>query len=217
MLTKGVSFKQLPDEIVSGLPMVTVKRDTVFIPLDKQEKIRLYYILEGEVECFSISFNGRRFVVDHSQAGDFIGKFSQMRSKDFKCGVRALSDLKLIDFTDKAQELFSKYPDFHIAFLKETTDKVYGMYKIALLNSQFSYEEILAYWLLKKQNRKHIVTNIDDAFSNMFISERHEYNLLKSFREKRLIGSTRGRRNIKLLDLEALQDLAWNIFTFMDE
>ena len=217
MITKGSSFQLLPEEIVSGLPVVTVKRNTVFIPLDKQEKIRLYYILEGEVECFSIAFNGRRFVVDRSQAGDFVGKFSQMRSKDFKCGVRALSDLKLIDFTEKAQELFSRYPDFHIAFLKETSDRVYGMYKIALLNSQFSYEEILAYWLLKKQNHQHVVTNMDDAFRHMFISERHEYNLLKSFRKKGLIDSTRGRRNIKLSDPEALRDLAWNIFTFMDE
>ena len=217
MLSKTKSFQLLPHEIVDSLPVVSVERDTVFIPLIKQKKIRLYYILKGSVECFSISVTGKEFVVDRLKEGNFIGKFSQMRSRDFKCGIRSLTDLTLIDFTDRAEELFEKYPDFYIAFLKETTDYVYGMYKIALLNTQFSYEEIFAYWLLKKQNQKHVVSDIDEAFGNMFISERHEYNLLKSFRKRGLIDSGRGRRNIRLLETEMLQDLAWDIFEFMDE
>lgn len=207
----------IPRYELEKLQTITIEKGEIFIPLERQEKIKIYYILEGTVECFSISAAGRTFIVDNLAEGEFIGKFSQMRSKNFNCGVRAVTNLVLLDFTNKAEYFFKKYPDFYIYFLHRTTDRLYEMYRRSMINSQFAYEEVFAYWLLKLMDKNGVVANLGTAFDSMGISERHAYNLMNDFKEKKYILNRRGKRNLLILDKKGLYELAENVLDFMDD
>ena len=75
--------KYLGKEQFEKFPVIRVKAGETFFFTSKEEKKRVYYILEGVVNVFSISYAGREFLIDQLTDGDFVGKFSQMRGNRF--------------------------------------------------------------------------------------------------------------------------------------
>ena len=148
MSTGNILEEIIPRHILEMLTVVELKKKVVFIPLEEQKDIELYYILEGKVSCFTVDFNGREFLVDSLGPGEFIGKFSQMRNMNFNCGVRTATDCKLLRLTPCKKELLSD-KNFSLYFYLKTSDRVYEMYKLAMLRMLFPSNEVLAYWILK--------------------------------------------------------------------
>lgn len=206
--------KYLSDDILRSFPVVNVKKGEIFIPIERQKIVRIYYILEGKVDVFSLSYDGREFLIDQLGEGDFIGKFSQNREINLQCGVRASRDLKMLDMTDYYYKFMKENVELERFFQMKTSNKIYRMYKILMIRMQFRYEEILAYWLLDSMDEENVVTDVDEIFYKMNISDRNVYYLLKRFKEKNLI--KKGRNKIKILDVEGLYALAENIMEFMN-
>ncbi len=67
---------------------------------------------------------------------------------NFNCGVRTATDCKLLRLTPCKKELLSD-KNFSLYFYLKTSDRVYEMYKLAMLRMLFPSNEVLAYWLLK--------------------------------------------------------------------
>lgn len=203
----------LSAEEIARFPVVKIKKGEVFIPIEKQEKIKVYYVLDGNVDIFSLSYKGREFLIDQLGRGDFIGKFSQVRGYDFQCGVRAHTDLILLDMTEIEDKLWDSFNPLGRFFHSKISDRVYIMYKLSMLRMHFDYEEIFAFWLLKEKNEQNIVEDAKNLFCTMNVSERQVYYLLKRFREKRLI--EKEKNCITIIDEEALSELAEGVFAFM--
>lgn len=205
--------RYLSEEEISKFPVVKVEKGEVFIPIEKQNPLKLYYILEGDIDIFSLSYNGREFLIDRLGKGDFIGKFSQMRGFDFQCGVRAHTNLTMLDITQIKETLWDSFTPLGRFFHNKTSDRVYIMYKLSMLRMHFDYEEIFAFWLLKEKNEKNIVEDAKNLFCIMNVSDRQVYYLLKKFKDNGLI--EKKKNQIKLINEEALSELAENVFTFM--
>ncbi len=62
MSTGNILEEIIPRHILEKLTVVELKKKVVFIPLEEQKDIELYYILEGKVSCFTVDFNGREFL-----------------------------------------------------------------------------------------------------------------------------------------------------------
>lgn len=152
-------------------------------------------------------------MIDRLGKGDFIGKFSQMRGFDFQCGVRAHTNLTMLDITQIKETLWDSFTPLGRFFHNKTSDRVYIMYKLSMLRMHFDYEEIFAFWLLKEKNEKNIVEDAKNLFCIMNVSDRQVYYLLKKFKDNGLI--EKKKNQIKLINEEALSELAENVFTFM--
>ena len=215
MSTGNILEEIIPRHILEKLTVVELKKKVVFIPLEEQKDIELYYILEGQVSCFTVDFNGREFLVDSLGPGEFIGKFSQMRNMNFNCGVRTATDCKLLRLTPCKKELLSD-KNFSLYFYLKTSDRVYEMYKLAMLRMLFPSNEVLAYWLLKLAKDG---TNIEEKAESIClqtnISKRQFFYCIKNFCDEGLI--EKSGKQINILDKDGLKDIAGNVYLFMNE
>lgn len=210
-------LKYISKEEVDRLPVVRVREGETFISADKQEVVKLYYILEGRVDIFSLSYGGREFFVDQLGKDDFIGKFSQVRGFDFRCSVKAGTDITLLDVTSYSEMLlgdgFTKFGRF---FHRKTTDRVYVMYRFSMMRMLFTCEEIFAYWLwTDKEKDTNIVSDLHKIFYRMNISDRQVFYLLKKFKEAGLI--KKGKRQAEILDMDGVSRMAEHVLAFMSD
>lgn len=206
--------KYLGKEQFEKFPVIRVKAGETFFFTSKEEKKRVYYILEGVVNVFSISYAGREFLIDQLTDGDFVGKFSQMRGIDFQCEVKVGTDLKLLDISEIGEDLWLAYSPMGRFFHYRVSDRVYKMYKMAMMRMHFGYEEVFAYWLLKEQKENNVLKS-EKIFLKMNVSDRQIYYLLKKFKELGLIEKKKGQ--IRILNEEKLQQIAENVVAFMED
>lgn len=192
---------------------VNFNKNIVFIPAMAQENIDLYYILEGNVGVYSQSYNGRRFLIDALGPGQFVGKFSQMRKQNFYCEIKTNTQATLLKLTDIKNELFN-HEHFLLYFYVKTSNRVYEMYKISMARTLFSYEELLAYYLLNKADETGFIRDTDaNICLEANISERQYYYISKKFENDKFINHDKKGRYIR--DSVGLQDIAANVTKFM--
>ena len=203
----------LSHEQLSRIPVVNINKNIVFIPAIAQKDIDLYYILKGTVEVFSQSYNGRRFLVDTLGPGEFIGKFSQMRKRNFYCEVETHTPCTMLKLNEIKNELLND-EKFLLFFYIKTTNRVYEMYKVSMVRTLFKYEEILAYFLLDIVNEAGFIGDKDTSIClKTNISERQYYYIMKKFSNKGIISYD--KKGIYILDIVGLKAIASNVTKFM--
>ncbi|KYZ78148.1 hypothetical protein AXX12_00970 [Anaerosporomusa subterranea] len=203
----------LSPEQRSRIPVAKINKNTVFIPAMAQENIDLYYILEGKVEVLSQAYNGRSFLVDALGPGEFVGKFSQMRKQNFYCEIKTNTSCTLLKLTEIKNELLNN-ERFLLFFYCKTSSRIYEMYKISMARTLFTYEELLAYYLLDLANEAGFIGDKDTTIClKTNISERQYYYLMKKFRNGQMI--SHDKKGIYILDLAGLQAIAANVIKFM--
>lgn len=206
----------ISEEELRKFPIVHVKKGETFIPAYKQEVVKLYYILQGGVDVYATSYNGREFLIDQLGVDDFIGKFSQLRGIDFQCAVKGSSEVKMLDMTAYSEKLWDENTRLGRFFHYKTSNRVYRMYKLSMLRMLFSYEEIFAYWLLaERDERTDIINDVKEVFLKMNVSDRQIYYLLKKFKEMGMIRKEGNRVNI--LQVDQIRQLAGNVCMFMED
>lgn len=204
------------DETLASLPRVSFPANVTFIKSDAEDKISNYFILEGTVSVHALANTGREFWIDSLGPGDFIGKFSQMRGNNFNCEVHTDEPCKMIVLTDVLDELLED-KDFNIYFGRRITDRLYAMYKRLMLRLLFSYDEVLAYYLLKAVEGRDagFAPRIEPLRRVMNVSERQFYYLLKNMEHDGLIRRV-GRGRIKLTNCAGLKRAAHDVSDFMN-
>lgn len=206
-------YNFLSEEQLQKAPVVNIAKNTTFISSANRENVDLYYVLEGVVEVVSHSYNGRSFLVDTVSQGDFIGKFSNMRKQNFYADIKTRTACKLLNLSKIKDEIL-RDEQFLLFFCVKTSNRLYEMYKISMMNKLFSYEEILAYYLLSIANATGVVVDTDKHICfNTGISERQYYYLMKKFRDRGIINQD--KKNICILDIASLEATAFNIIRFM--
>lgn len=203
----------LSEEQLRRVPVVDIKKDTVFIPAVDQDNMSLYYILEGEVAVISQAYNGRSFLIDTISQGEFVGKFSHMRNKNFYADIKTQTPCKMLKLSDIRNEILNDERFLHFFYFK-TSNRLYDMYKISMMRTLFTYEEILAYHLLDVADPAGVITEKDkDICLKTSISERQYYYIMKKFRTSQIISHS--KNGIAILDLASLKEIAFNVINFM--
>lgn len=203
----------LSEEQLSRAPVVDINKDIVFIPAIGKENMELYYVLDGIVEVVSNSYNGRSFLVDTVGPGEFMGRFSNMRKKNFYADIKTKTPCKLLNLSKIKNEILND-ERFIIFFYFKTSNRLYEMYKISMMRRLFSYEEILAYYLLQVADEAGFITDTEKNICfETSISERQYYYLMKSFRDRKIIDQN--KKKIRILDIASLEVIALNIVNFM--
>ena len=206
-------YSFLSEEQIQKAPVVNVAKNTTFISSVNRENVDLYYILEGVVEVVSHSYNGRSFLVDTVAQGDFIGKFSNMRKQNFYADIKTRTACKLLNLSRIKDEIL-KDEHFLLFFCVKTSNRLYEMYKISMMNKLFTYEEILAYYLLNIASEAGVVVDTDKNICfNTGISERQYYYIMKKLRDRGVV--KQDKKNIHILDIASLEAAAFNIIRFM--
>lgn len=204
----------LSDEQISRFPHVRFEQGETFIRPEAEDCITHYFILEGSVSVYALAYSGREFWIDTLSAGDFIGKFSQMRGNNFNCGVRCDEPCEMLVLTNHMDELLTD-KDFCLYFSRRTTDRLYEMYKISMLHLLFSYDEIMSFWLLSESSRLGEDTpEVDRIRRTMNISDRQFFYLLNRLESAGLVRRVRPGR-VRILDTKRLSNLAHKVSTFM--
>ncbi len=212
MLGKTI-YDFLPPEQLNRIPVVTINKNIVFIPAIAQENIDLYYILTGKVEVVSYSYHGRSFLVDTLEANEFVGKFSQMRKQNFYSEIKTRTPCTLLKLTDIKNEVLND-EQFLLFFYFKTSNRLYEMYKASMMRALFTYEEVLAYYLLAIANEAGFIGDKDTHIClKTNISERQYYYLMKKFRNGQMI--SQDKKGIYLRDIASLQTIASNVTKFM--
>lgn len=203
----------LSQEQISKIPVVNYKKNTIFIPAITQENIDLYYILNGTVEVVTQSYNGRRFLIDTLEQGEFIGKFSQMRKQNFYCEIKTRTSCTMLKLTEIKNELFND-ERFSLFFYIKTSNRIYEMYKASMARTLFTYEELLAYHLLNIANKEGFIGDKDTSIClKTNISERQYYYIMKKFINERIICTD--KKGIYILDIDSLMAIATKVIKFM--
>ena len=206
-------FQHISPALANQLQQIVIKKGTVFIEADAQKEVEFYYILDGQVSVFAQAPNGREYWVDTQGRGDFMGKFSQFRGQNFNCEVRADTDCRLLVLTPFKQELL-RNSRFALWFYLKTSGRVYEMYKIVIARTLFSFDELLAYHLLRLEKNGSVNVSLKRMLYILNISERQYFYLVKDLEKRGLILRRRG--GFDLLDRPALTELASNVTQFMN-
>ena len=201
------------EEQLQRIPVVNIDKNTVFIPAVDQENIDLYYILEGKVEVISQSYNGRSFLIDTVEQGEFIGKFSNMRKQNFYSDIKTQTPCKMLKLTDIKNEILND-ESFLLFFYFKTSNRLYEMYKISMMRTLFTYEEFLAYSLLDIADEEGFIGAKDKQIClKTSISERQYYYIMKKFRNVHIIDQN--KKGIYIVDLDSLKTIACSVVNFM--
>ncbi len=212
ILKKSI-YDFLSDEQLNKVSMVNMKKNIVFIPAIAQQNIDLYYILQGRVEVISQSYNGRRFLIDALGPGEFAGKFSQMRNKNFYCEIKTNTPCNLLKLNEIKNELMND-ERFLLFFYTKTSNRIYEMYKISMARTLFSYEEILAYNLLNIADEAGFIGDTDTNIClKTNISERQYYYIMKKLENNRIISQE--KKGMYILDTTGIKTIAANVIKFM--
>ena len=203
----------LSKEQLEHVPLVHIKKNTIFIPAIDVENIGLYYVMDGVVDVISQAYNGRSFLIDTVSKGEFIGKFSNMRKQNFYADIKTRTDCTLLNLMVIKQELLNN-KDFLLFFYLKTSSRLYEMYKIEMMRTLFTYEEILAYCLLDLSDNEGVVHMKDkDICLKTSISERQFYYIMKKFKTCRII--EHDKKRIGVVEPEKLKNIAVNVLNFM--
>lgn len=213
-LMKQSIYDLLSEEQLSRTQVVHFEKNTIFIPAVNKESIDLYYILDGVVEVISQAYNGRSFLIDTVEANEFIGKFSNIRQQNFYSDIKTRTACKMLKLTAIRNELLND-EDFLLFFCLKTSNRLYEMYKIGMMRTLFTYEEILAYCLICIATADGFISAKDQEIClKASISERQYYYIIKKFKNNHIIANN--KKGMCILNLNTLKDIAVNVANFME-
>ncbi len=206
-------YSHLSNDYIQGLPQVTFEKKDIIFPSESITIIPIYYILEGFVSVFTHAINGRCFLVDELEKGEFIGKFSQMRKQNFHSSAVAMTACRLLDLTKDKEKLFQD-PRFSLFFNTKTTDRLYRMHKLLMARNLFSAEELLAHCFLElSKNEDSFAADDEYVCQKINISKRNYFYLLKKLRSKEII--FRKGKKVTILNKKELIKTALSVTEYM--
>lgn len=138
----------------------------------------IYYILEGTVKMESVTRSGNKILVDQIGPNEFAGHISKIRKSRFNCDAFSKTATTLVRIPDYLVHTLLENHDFATLFYNKTSDRLYYMYKKFLLERLYTWEEIVAYYILENSsNGVFIYKSMYDICEQLNISRRGLYNI----------------------------------------
>lgn len=101
----------------------------------------IVYLLEGTIKVLSLSYRGRRILLDEVNATSFCGHISRLRGHSFDANLVAETDCVYLEFSDELFLQLMQNPTFALEFYRSTSHRTYYMYHKFLGLSLFTAEE----------------------------------------------------------------------------
>lgn len=113
----------------------------------------IIYLLEGAIKVFSLSYRGRRILLDEVRAMAFSGHISRLRGHSFDASLVAQTDCVYLEFNDTVFLSLMEDPVFALEFYRSTSRRTYYMYHKLLGLSLFTAEENTAMYCITHPDR----------------------------------------------------------------
>jgi CRP/FNR family transcriptional regulator len=209
-------FEGLPSELIEGLAMILTdqvfrKGSTIFS--EGEEANGFYVVMTGRVKIFKLSPDGKEQILHLFGPGEPFGEVPVFTGQHFPANAEALEESRVLFFPRKSfVDLIKKNPSLALNMLAVLSKR---LRRFAALIDDLSLKEVpgrLAAYLLYLSEQNKGMKDIE-----LTITKAQLASLLGTIPEtlSRILGklSSQGlietdSRRIKLLDLEALRDLA---------
>lgn len=171
----------------------------------------IIYILEGSIKIFSLTYKGRRILLDEVDTGSFSGHISRMRGYNFDSNIVAGTPCIYLEFTDKIFKKLMLNKDFALLFYQSTSQRTYHMYRKILSLSLFSLEENTAFYFITHQNLIKGLT-LETISEEIGLSRRSLCYIIRRWKQQGVISRETG--SYKITDMDALHNISQNIEDF---
>ena len=176
----------------------------------------IYYILDGVVKVQNVSCSGNKILVDEISTEEFVGHISKLRGSHFHCDIIAKEACTLIKIPTAILNELLKNNEFSTLFYSKTSNRIYYMYKKLLLERLFSWEEIVAYYILQHSKQDiFIYKSMYDICEYLNISRRGLYNIINKMVFEECLEKRENTFYIK--DRGYLTELASNVYAYYEE
>ncbi|ADV69909.1 Cyclic nucleotide-binding protein [Streptococcus suis] len=169
----------------------------------------MYIIVEGRVNVYSESENGKKYFLCCSQSGDLIGEMEIFQQVPYISYVKGVGDIIALEIDkDTLLSWMALDQNFSSLFIKKICENSYRMCNRMKRNSLYDLRQRLAYYLLEQFGGKKLASlqfNSERLSQEMAVTQRSINRLLKEFKEKQIIDLGHGK--IQLLDHQALTSL----------
>lgn len=178
------------------------------------EGYHILYLLRGSIKVFSLSYRGRRILLDEVGAPSFSGHISRLRGHSFDASLVAQTDCVYLEFSDRLFLKLMQDPPFALEFYRSTSRRTYYMYHKFLGLSLFTAEENTAMYYLLHGDRFRTGT-LDSMSEEIGISRRSLCYILKRWQARGILSSRNGRYQVA--DPPALFKLTEQIRLFYNQ
>lgn len=117
------------------------------------EGYHILYLLQGSIKVWSLSYRGRRVLLDEVQPPAFSGHISRLRGHSFDANLVAHTDCIYLQFTDGQFSRLMENPVFALEFYRSTSQRAYYMFHKFLGLSLFTAEENTAMYCVSHPDR----------------------------------------------------------------
>ena len=197
------------------VPILKLKKGQYLFRADYKDPT-LFYIVSGVIKVETVSYNGKKMIVDIVGRNEFMGAISSVHNADFQCSGIATTSMMVLALTRSLLEELMQSDEFSAFFYQKTSKRVYMMYKKILAKSLFSLREIFANYIL--ENSEGDIFNfvsMYDMCDNLGASRRGLYNILYQFEDEGLIEKT--EEVWRILDWQGIIREARQVLDFMGE
>lgn len=210
-LTDTIIYKFIK-EYINKIEVVEFKKDE-YIERSTNDSHCIYYILSGVVKVKNISHVGNKFVIDEITEEEFVGHISKMRGSSFYCDIIAKEPCTLLKIPKYILDKMLKDTEFSVLFYEKTSSRIYLMYKKLLLEKLFSWEEIVAYYILEQAKEDiFIYKSMYEICEYLNISRRGLYNIINKWAFEECIEKKGSTFLIK--DKKYLEELASSVYQY---
>ena len=197
------------------IPILKLKKGQFLFRADYKDPT-LFYIISGVIKVETVSYNGKKMIVDIVGEDEFMGAISMVHNADFQCSGIASTPMTVLVLKKSLMDELMQTDEFSVFFYQKTSKRVYVMYKKILARSLFSLKEIVAHYIL--ENSEGDIFNfvsMYDMCENLGASRRGLYNILHQFEDEGLIKKTDDV--CRILDRQRIIKEADQVLNFMGE
>lgn len=175
------------------------------------EGYHILYLLEGSIKVWSLSYRGRRVLLDEVHPMSFSGHISRLRGHSFDSNLIAYTDCVYLKFSDEQFSQLMHNPVFALEFYHSTSQRTYYMFHKFLGLSLFTTEENAAMYCISHPDRLSKYT-LEQMSEEIGISRRSLCYIFKRWQEQEIIFRT--NKGYSLSNLDALYKLTQEIRFF---
>lgn len=212
-ITNTVIYKFIKD-YMNEIEVIAYKSNE-YIERAMNDHNCIYYILNGVVKVQNVSCAGNKILIDEISTEEFVGHISKLRGSYFHCEIIAKEASTLVKIPIVILNELLKNNEFATLFYSKTSNRIYYMYKKLLLERLFTWEEIVAYYILEHAKEDVFVyKSMYDICEYLNISRRGLYNIINKMVFEECLEK---RGNIFFIkDRKYLIELARNVYDYYD-
>lgn len=199
-------FKSCPYYILKNIKLRRYPPEE-FVLYQGQTYDSLYVIVEGKVEIYVESEQGKRFYFSSYDKGCFIGELEVFNKMPYMCHVEAVEPMLVLELSRELfLELLRTDMRFHNFYTTFINNEHYKSMQEMSINMLYTLKQRLCIHLLdnvKLRGTMHTKLSAEAIADRMGVTTRSVHRILKELKEKGIIEIHKS--NVTVLDMERLE------------